>query len=67
MNNRTDVTAPTRREVIIECTDALGRRRELAVAVTPTGLSFRTPPGESAVLDWYAVDQLRRALTDLRP
>ncbi|WP_433267421.1 hypothetical protein ACQPZF_01430 [Actinosynnema sp. CS-041913] len=61
-----NTTTIARQEVTIECTDALGRRRELAVSATASGLSFRTPPGESASLDWFEVDQLHRALAELR-
>jgi hypothetical protein len=60
-----DPTSP--REVTVSCIDALGRRRRLAVTLTDRGISFRTPPGESASLDWFEVDQLRQHLTTFRP
>ncbi|MEO6088418.1 MAG: hypothetical protein ABIQ18_35425 [Umezawaea sp.] len=66
MTNTIDLTNP--RGTSVECTDALGRPRALDVFLNAEGrVCFRTPPGESAQLDWFQVDMLRRHLAELRP
>ncbi|MFI6101383.1 hypothetical protein SAMN05216553_12118 [Lentzea fradiae] len=64
MQTGTDV--PPQRE-IIGCTDALGRRRAFEVYLNEKGrICFRTPPGESAQLDAFQLDELISHLTELR-
>jgi hypothetical protein len=63
---QTGTDAPAQRE-IIGCTDALGRRRALEVYLNDRGrVCFRTPPGESAQLDSFQLEDLINHLTELR-
>lgn len=66
MTSAADITSP--RAAVVECTDAFGRNRSLGVFLNDAGLMcFHTPPGETAQLDWFQVEQLQRRINQLRP
>lgn len=53
-----------RKDWVVSCEDATGRRREMIVFADEAGVVVVAPPGETALLSALEVGRLRSALLD---